>query len=450
VLKVMPRRAWATCLIGVLFTAGCVGARIENARLSQYQHGVGYGAAPERFPPGQKVRVILAFSGGGTRAAALAYGVLKELKGTEVVVAGKKTRLLDEVSLISSVSGGSFTSAYYGLHGEGIFDDFEERFLRRNIEGLVALNLLRPLKLARVAFTGYTRSDLAIDVYDKEVFGGATFKDLARAGGPVLNINATDIDIGTVFTFIQPNFDMICSDLSQLRVAQAVTASSAVPGIFAPLLLQNYAGSCDHPQPEWIGEALAHPRESRRRYHDARSVVTYLDSKKRPYLFLVDGVVADNIGARRIIADVVHAGGAWNLAEDTELSLPEHVVYIVVNAEARRVHKWDDKPAIPSLTSVLRSISSTGIYRYNFETIELLRESAARWQEQMRQHGEKMNASVVEVSFDDLTDPAERKFFNAVKTSFTLDDTTVDRLIEVGGRLLRESPDFRDFLEPLQ
>ena len=31
-----------------------------------------------------------------------------------------------------------------------------------------------------------------------------------------------------------------------------------------------------------------------------------------------------------------------------------------------------------------------------------------------------------------------------------LDDTTVDRLIEVGGRLLRESPDFQKFLTSLK
>ena len=31
--------------------------------------------------------------------------------------------------------------------------------------------------------------------------------------------------------------------------------------------------------------------------------------------------------------------------------------------------------------------------------------------------------------------------------SFSLDDKTVDRLIEVGGRLLRESPDFKQFLD---
>jgi len=67
--------------------------------------------------------LMLAFSGGGTRAAALSYGVLQELRDTPVFTEEGTIRLLDEVHTISSVSGGSFTSAYYGLHGDGIFDD---------------------------------------------------------------------------------------------------------------------------------------------------------------------------------------------------------------------------------------------------------------------------------------------------------------------------------------
>jgi NTE family protein len=77
------------------------------------------------------VFLLLAFSGGGTRAAALSYGVLRELRDTRVVVRGQETRLLDEVDVITSVSGGSFTSAYYGLFGDRIFEDYEQRFLRR-------------------------------------------------------------------------------------------------------------------------------------------------------------------------------------------------------------------------------------------------------------------------------------------------------------------------------
>jgi NTE family protein len=243
---------------------------------------------------------------------------------------------------------------------------------------------------------------------------------------------------------------MICSDLSKLRVAQAVTASSAVPGIFDPLLLKNHAGSCGHPEPAWIKDALSHPRKSRRRYHEARSAATYLDSKERPYIFLVDGGVADNIGARRIMADVIDAGGALDLAKDTNLVIPENVIYIVVNAQVGGKQDWTHNASLPSLKSVLNSVSGTGIYRYNFETIELLRESVEQWSHQVESQGIPMKSYVSEVAFDSLKDPKERDYFNDVGTNFNLDDETVDRLIEVGGRLLRESPSFKAFLAEMQ
>jgi NTE family protein len=58
-----------------------------------------------------KTLVALAFSGGGTRAAAFSYGVLETLDKTEFINAhGKKTRMLDHVDVITGVSGGSFTA----------------------------------------------------------------------------------------------------------------------------------------------------------------------------------------------------------------------------------------------------------------------------------------------------------------------------------------------------
>ncbi len=59
--------------------------------------------------------LMLAFSGGGTRAAALSYSVLEELSKTQVGPPAGQHRLLDDVGLISSVSGGSFPAAYYAL-----------------------------------------------------------------------------------------------------------------------------------------------------------------------------------------------------------------------------------------------------------------------------------------------------------------------------------------------
>ena len=51
------------------------------------------------------VIAAIALSGGGARAAAFGLGVLEELKATRLVLDGRPTTLLDEVGLVSGVSG---------------------------------------------------------------------------------------------------------------------------------------------------------------------------------------------------------------------------------------------------------------------------------------------------------------------------------------------------------
>ena len=53
---------------------------------------------------------FISVSGGGTRAAALSYGVLEGLRDTTFVIDGEDRRLLDEIVYIRSVSGGSVTA----------------------------------------------------------------------------------------------------------------------------------------------------------------------------------------------------------------------------------------------------------------------------------------------------------------------------------------------------
>src|SRR5207248_10669827 len=109
------------------------------------------GTAPQYYfkeiPLGAKntndVFVALVFSGGGTRAAALSYGVLDKLRNIRINCADPSApstcekSLLDEVDVISSVSGGSFPAAYYALYGDRIFDpkqSFHTGFLKYNVE----------------------------------------------------------------------------------------------------------------------------------------------------------------------------------------------------------------------------------------------------------------------------------------------------------------------------
>ena len=139
-----------------------------------------------------EITLILAFSGGGTRAAALAYGALTALRDTTITISGQPRRLLDEVDVISSVSGGSFTAAYFGLHGDRTFIDFEKKFLRHNIEKQLLHGLFNP----GFWFSSHGRTEMAMDYYDDRVFKGATFADLQRKDGPLIVINAmTDIQL---------------------------------------------------------------------------------------------------------------------------------------------------------------------------------------------------------------------------------------------------------------
>jgi NTE family protein len=241
---------WLFLSVGLL--AGCAHYPMNQA-LEQYVPDAGYRFKNMGTPDNsERLLLILTFSGGGTRAAAFSYGLLEDLAKTEVHIDGSKRRLLDEVDIMSGVSGGSFTAAYYGLFGNRIFKDYETRFLRKNIQGaLLARKFLYIPNWFRLFSPNFDASDIAAEYYDKHVFDGGTFGDILARGGPAIFVNATDMTEGTTFPFVQEIFDLICSDVSSFPVARATAASSAVPVVLSPITLRNYHGRCGY-TPEWI------------------------------------------------------------------------------------------------------------------------------------------------------------------------------------------------------
>ena len=128
-------RLFMVVAVSLFVATGCAHYPV-NAPLAHFDPNYGYEPKNmHQLKESAELMVLLAFSGGGTRAAAFSYGVLEALRDTSATIDGRKTHLLDEVDAISSVSGGSFTAAYYGLFGDRIFEDFQEKFLNKNIEG---------------------------------------------------------------------------------------------------------------------------------------------------------------------------------------------------------------------------------------------------------------------------------------------------------------------------
>lgn len=241
-------------LAALVLVGGCAHYPV-NQPLARYDPDAGY-----RFKNlahdgnSDSLQIFMAFSGGGTRAAALSYGVLEELARTEVLWEGRRRRLLDEVDYISAVSGGSFTAAYYALNGDTIFTDFEKKVLGRDIQGALAWRLFSPANWVRLASPNFSRSDMAAEYYDRHIFNGATYGDLLRRNRrPFLSINATDMSIGSTFQFTQEQFDYLCADISDFPLGRAVAASAAFPILLAPVTLANHGCGCGFVEPAWMG-----------------------------------------------------------------------------------------------------------------------------------------------------------------------------------------------------
>ncbi|MBW2287865.1 MAG: patatin-like phospholipase family protein [Deltaproteobacteria bacterium] len=444
-----PRLFLVVLLLSTFF--GCASWTPANEPLERADPKHGYRPnLPEQHRDSGSVNITLAFSGGGTRAAAFAYGVLEELRDTEVVVEGERKRLVDEVDSISGVSGGSFPAAYYGLYGDQIFEEFEPNFLKRNVQGALIRQIFAPKNFFRLMTPATSRSELASQYYDKHLFHGATFRDLSEAQGPRIYINATDLSHGNRFTFSQGQFDVICSDLDEFRISHAVASSSAVPGLLSPITLQNHAGSCGYEPGELFEEALRSRTSDPRRYRAAKSFFDYQNEKQRPYIHLVDGGTSDNLGLRASLDMSAAVGGYKKLRELMGIEVPDHVVLVIVNAETDPNPNIDVEPLPPSLMVLMNAVSGGQIRRYNFETLILAQEAINGIARDLSTPEQAVKGHFVEVSFDSIIDEDERRYFKGLPTSFVLEDEEVDRLREAGRRLLRNSAAFQDLLSELR
>jgi NTE family protein len=372
----------------------------------------------------------------------MAYGVLEELRDTPVVVDGRQSRLLDQVTHISSVSGGSFTSAYYGLYGDRIFDNFENEFLLKNVESDLARSLFNPFHW----FSRKGRTERAVEYYNKILFHDANFADMMQPGRPMIIINASDLAHGVRFSFIQDYFKLLCSDIREFPVASAVAASSAVPVVFNPVVVENYAGCPEFQAPP---QAIEMAKRSDELAQTLEGLQSYNDKGDREFIHFVDGGITDNMGLRAMTDVVALSGGPARLVNKLRTKLPSHVVVLSVNASTKKRSDMDKSAKQPSMLASMNAMTDVQLHRYNAATVDEVRGNLEAWAERMSTPEHEVKPCFIEVSFEEVPQPQLKLFLNKIPTSFNLTEEQVNTLIKSARDLVHADPEYQQLLTDL-
>ncbi|QEY23183.1 patatin-like phospholipase family protein [Neisseria animalis] len=398
--------------------------------------------------------VVLMFSGGGTRAAALGYGVLEQLNRHKVHIGGKQKSLLEHIDIVVGVSGGSVLAAYYSLHGTDTIPSFYKRFLRQNFQRMVIKQAFSAANIPRLASPEYGRGDLLQEQFENQLFGNATFEVLEKhRKGPFAIITATDMGISEQLKFTQEDFDVMCINLNDVSIARAVASSSAVPLVFAPLTFNNNGGNCGYTLPPEIAESLSGSADNKQQSKTHREIIKryeqYNDSRKRPYIHLLDGGLTDNLGMR-VLLDIADIDSGIMLDKLRQNGV-RHIVAINVNAQNEISKDIDQSAAVPGFSSVMSAVVDIPIDRFSQHTLRGFRSFADKWNEEQNRlpPNERINLSFVSLNLRDLPKSELRDKVLNIPTSFYLPPQDVDNLRTAAAELLKHSKEYQTILKKL-
>jgi NTE family protein len=165
----------------------------------------------------------------------------------------------------------------------------------------------------------------------------------------------------------------------------------------------------------------------------------------RPYVHVFDGGLSENLGLAEVMRALEILKVSPNEADLAAFRRARKVVVIAVNALRVPAVDWDSSDAPPDTDVVTDQMWSIPVDRITLDGVEQVRDQLAAWQA----GSPERRAYFAQVTFENLKDPAERLYFNAVKTRLQLPKEQVDKVREVGGRLLREAPAFQKLLVDL-
>ena len=380
-----------------------------------------------------KTAVIVALSGGGARSAAFGYGVLSALAEQPAPEGGGRT-LADDIAVLAGVSGGGMLAAYVALHGPSAIPAFKRDFLDRDPEASLR-TAITPVNLLRGYRGGVNDLGGLAGWLDEHLYHGATFGDLQSSGGPRLLLHATDLYNRAPFPFDPASFKAICSDFGAFPLSHAVAASSAVPVLFAPVVLENYNPAC--PAGSNGAVAASAPTDLR----DART--RYATAPDLHYLKLLDGGLVDNLATRHLIDSMRGAAPAPLSAEQAQKVT--RVLVIVADASTRIGGDMSNAPDGPGIAGTISTSVDAMIDNASRTSLDTLEQETRRWRQRIirwrcdvarLRDCDRFEVELVKLSLADIRDPAMAARILQAHNKLSLTADEVDLLSGLGRRLL--------------
>jgi len=447
--------------------AGCAAVNEPINQVASGPHPSA-GVAAQRPSSDDDIYIGLAFSGGGTRASAFAFGMLQQLRATNRSTKNPNG-LLSHVRLVSGVSGGSVTAAYYGLTGPRGLDTYRQTYLVRDAEKYMSTTVYNPVTLAKGISGGVNGRDTFARFLDETILHGATFADLAKNRNVVTWLNATDIANNTPFLFAPETFDALCSDLSKLPVSEAVAASAAFPLVFSPIVLKAHGNACRYKAPDWLVAARYNPEATSAMRAYARALESYRDPKKVKYVKLLDGSVTDNFGTTGLSLARAKAQNEYGPLTAREAVRLKRILFLVANAGTREDYSWTQQVKGPGGAQLAMSITSSATAAATRVGYDVMRLTLDKWHNDLVDFRcalpdaevTKLRGSldgwdctdlklfVGEVSFDTL-DAAQQDKLNIIPTRLKLPVEQVDLTIAAARDATRQNPELNGFLHSLK
>lgn len=453
----------ALSLLALAALAACA-YPTRNVEATALSHIPGTELVPDR-----DTLIIVTASGGGTRATALTLSVLRALAQVQLPSGTTMDRSID---VISSVSGGSVAAGYFAYAGPSGLDALERDFVRQDMMGKLLSRGLNPVGLIRLATPGVERIDLLIDQLDSTLFHGATFEDLRSRPHSYLILNAGDMVTGTPFSFTQDTFNLLCSDLSKLKLSTAVAASAAFPVALSPVTLTNYS-PCPAEKgkiPVWATNAAGSDwNENPSRVMRGRAAVAYAQGNggdpadpaapPKKYIHLLDGGITDNLGVNEPYRLLTSQDVSPSLFNRVSQGHVKRVIWVMINARSAPPSNLDTQHATPGMIDMFLGTVDSAIDSKSASNIVLIQDSlkaewAAAAQSLPPELGANLKAAsdhlyVIKVDFDSIADTACRRRFHSVPTSWTLTGQQIDGVMAAGPALLVQAPQFDDALKDI-